>query len=132
MDKPQHIPLVGTVPSLTVDVMNTPDNSPDLMVKSFAPYRRFAVTIADDGLDSYGLQVGDFAVFREQRWPNNECQICPVTFGDDASIRMIEYISNPTVTLRVAGEKIPALELAPTDFCVIGVLEASSKTNLHV
>lgn len=40
---------------------------------------------------------------------------------------MMEYINNPTVTLRVGADQIPELELATTDFCVIGVLDGVIK-----
>jgi SOS-response transcriptional repressor LexA len=127
MDKPQYIPMFGPVPSLTTTLLETPENPPDLVVRGYAPYRRYAVQVVDDGLDSFGLELGDFAVFREQRWPNRECQICLVTFGDEVTMRLLEYINNPEVTLRVSGEKIPPLELAPTDFVVIGVLDGVIK-----
>lgn len=45
------------------------------------------------------------------------------------SIRFIEYINNPTVTLRVGTDLIPALEHGTTDFCVIGVLDGVIKGN---
>lgn len=118
-----HIPTFGIVPSLEVASLEASENAPDLVVKSYAPYRRFAVEIGDDGLDTFGLLEGDYAVFREQRWPNNECQVCLVTLGDEVTMRVIERIDNPEVMLRVSGEKVPTLELAPTDFSIIGVLD---------
>lgn len=118
-----YIPTFGIVPSLATATLDAPEGAPDLVVKSYAPYRRFAVEVGDDGLDSFGLQQGDYALFREQRWPNNECQVCLVTFGDAVTMRVVERINNPEVILRVSGEKVPALELAPTDFCIIGVLD---------
>jgi SOS-response transcriptional repressor LexA len=127
MDKPQYVAFMGSVPSLSTTFLEQIENPPDLVVKSYAPFRRFAVQIADDGMDSFGIEQGDFLIFREQRWPTDEGQICLVTFGDEVSIRILEYIYNPEVTLRVPGEKIPSLELAPTDFCVIGVLNGVIK-----
>lgn len=127
MEKHVHIPVIGTVPALTTVFLESAENPPDLLVKSYAPYRRFVIEIADDGLDTFGLQQRDYAVFREQRWPTNECSVCLVTFGDEVSMRVLEYINNPEVTLRVSGEKIPSLELAPTDFQVIGVLDGIVK-----
>lgn len=118
-----HIPTFGLVYALTSTFLEIPSNPPDLVVKSYAPYRRFAVAIGDDGLDSFGLLQGDYAIFREQRWPNNECQVCLVTMGDEVTMRILEGIFNPVVTLRVSGEKVPSLELATTDFVVIGVLD---------
>ena len=123
MDKYTRIPIYGQVPSLTTTTMTVPESPPDLLVRSITPYRRFAVQAADDGMDTFGMRIGTYAVFREQRWPTHDCTVCLVTFGDETSIRMLEYINSDMVTLRVAGEKIPALELAPTDFQVIGVLD---------
>jgi len=79
--------------------------------------------LTEDGLDTFGLKTGDYAIFREQRWPTHDCSVCLVRFGDEVTIRIVEYINNPEVTLRVSGEKILTLELAPTDFTVIGVLD---------
>jgi len=90
-----HIPTVGAAYALTSVLLEVPENAPTLLVKSYAPYRRFAVIIGDNGLDSFGLQEGDYAVFREQRWPNTECQVCLVTRGDEVSMRVIEGIFNP-------------------------------------
>lgn len=123
MDKYTHIPIYGQVPSLATVNISIPDSPPDLLVQSIVPYRRFAVRVADDGMDTFGLREGTYAVFREQRYPTHDCSVCLVTFGDEVTIRMLEYIHNSEVTLRVAGEKIPPLELAPTDFQVIGVLD---------
>lgn len=123
MSNVSHIPTFGVVPALSSASLEAPENAPDLVVKSYAPYRRFAVQVGDEGLDSFGLQQGDYAVFREQRWPDNECQVCLVTSGDEVTLRVLENIHNPFVTLRVSGEKIPSLELAPGDFSVIGVLD---------
>jgi len=127
-----HIPTFGLVYALTSTLLEVPSNPPDLIVKSYAPYRRFAVAIGDDGLDSFGLLQGDYAVFREQRWPNNECQVCLVTMGDEVTMRILEGIFNPVVTLRVSGEKVPSLELATTDFTVIGVLDGVIRREFSV
>jgi len=118
-----HIPTVGTAYALTTILLETPENPPFLVVKSYAPYRRFAVVVGDSGLDSFGLLAGDFAVFREQRWPNNECQVCLVTMGDEVTMRVVEGIFNPILALRVSSDKIPPLELATSDFAVIGILD---------
>lgn len=123
MDHVTHIPTFGVVPILVSASLDAPENAPDLVVKSYAPYRRFAIQIGDNGLDSFGLQQGDYAVFREQSWPNNECQVCLVTSGDEVTVRVLENILNPMVTLRISGDRIAAVELAPTDFNVIGVLD---------
>jgi SOS-response transcriptional repressor LexA len=130
MDKPQYVAFMGSVPSLSTTFLEQIENPPDLVVKSYTPYRRFAVQIADEGLGSFGIHTGDYLIFREQRWPTNEGQICLVTFGDEVTIRILEYIYNPSVILRIAGDKIPQLELAPTDFCVIGVLDGVIKEEL--
>ena len=50
--------------------------------------------------------------------------------GDEVSIKMLECINNPTVTLRVGGDQILPLELGTTDFCVIGVLDGVVKESL--
>lgn len=75
-------------------------------------------------LDSHS---GDYAVFREQRWPTHERKVCLVTFGDEVTMRLMEGISNPEVTLRVCGEKIPPIDIATTDFVVLGVLDCVIK-----
>ena len=127
----QHcIAFVGKVPSLTTTILQTFDPVPDLVVTSYAPYRRFAIQLDDDGLDSLGIYAGDYLVFREQRWPTNELQICLITLGDEATVRLIQHILDSEVTLKVTAEKILDLELAPTDFCVIGVLDGIVKESL--
>ena len=127
----QHcIAFVGKVPSLTTTLLQTFDQVPDLVVTSYAPYRRFAIQLDDDGLDSLGIYAGDYLVFREQRWPTNELQICLITLGDEATVRLIQHILDSEVTLKVTAEKILDLELAPTDFCVIGVLDGIVKESL--
>jgi hypothetical protein len=132
MEKYAHIPIMGTVPSLTTILLESFENPPELLVKSHALYRRFAIEVGDNGLDTFGLQLGDYAVFREQRWPTHECSACLITFGDEVTMRVLEYINNPEVTLRVSGEKISNLELAPTDFQVIGVLDGIIKKEFAV
>jgi len=122
MDK-IHIPTYGTVTALELTTLDPPVNAPELVVTSYAPYQRFAIQIGDEGLDSFGLQPGDWAVFRGQRWPSKECQVCLITMGDEVTLRVMENIHNSEVVLRVSGEKIPSSELAPTEFSVIGVLD---------
>lgn len=51
---------------------------------------------------------------------------------DDVTIRMLEYIDNPSSILRVGGDQISPLELATTDFCVIGVLDGVIKEELAI
>lgn len=118
-----RISTFGIVPALASASLEAAENAPNLVVKSCVPYRRFAVQVGDDGLDSFGLLQGDYAVFREQPWPNRECQVCLVTSGDEVTMRVLENIFNPIVTLRVSGDKIVTLDLARTDFSVVGVLD---------
>lgn len=118
-----HIPIYGHVGALDTAYLETPSDAPDLVVKSIVPYRRFAICIADDGLDSFGLHEGNYAVFREARWPDRECQVCLVRFGDEVTIRLVEGINATMVTLRVSGDKIPPVELEPTDFSIMGLLD---------
>jgi len=120
-----HIPLMGSVGALEANVMDSPPNPLMLRVSAHAFSRRYAVVVADNGLESFGLRIGDYAIFREQRWPTHECSVCLVRFGDEVTIRILEYLNNPEVVLRVSAEQIPALELAPTDFSVIGVLDGT-------
>jgi len=96
---------------------------PDLVVKSVVPYRRFAVRAADDVLDTFGLRVGSYGIFREQRWLMQECSICLIRFGEEVSMRLIEGIRATLVTLRVSGHKIPPLEVEPANFTVVGQLD---------
>lgn len=118
-----HIPTYGTVTSLALTTLDPPVSAPELVVKSYAPYPRFAIQIGDDGLDSFGLQVEDWAVFRGQRWPTKECQVCLISMGDEVTLRVMENVNSEEVVLRVSGEKIPSLELATSEFSVIGVLD---------
>lgn len=130
MDKDYLIPYMGEVPSLTTALLESKENYPLLAVSSFDFARRYAVKITDDGMSGQGINTGDYLVFREQRWPTNESEICLVTFGDEVTIRILEYIYNPDITLRVTGDQIPPLELAPADFVVIGVLAGVVKSDL--
>lgn len=130
MTKPYFVPIMGSVPSLMTTTIEPPENPIELLVQSHAMYRRFAVQIVDTGLDTFGIQAKDYLIFREQRWPTNEGQICLITMGDEITIRMMEYINNPMVTLRVGADQISELELATTDFCVIGVLDDVIKEEL--
>ncbi|KPV41988.1 hypothetical protein [Alicyclobacillus ferrooxydans] len=117
------IPIIGPIPSLDTVVWQEDDTKRELVVKSWAPYQRFAVEIGDSGLDSFGLTQGNFGVFRSARWPDRECQVCLVRFGDEVTIRLIEGINATMVTLRVSGDRIPPLELEPTDFSIVGILD---------
>ena len=118
-----HIPVMGAVPSLTTAVLASPENPPILLVQSYAPYRRMAVQIADDGLDSFGLALGNYAIFRAQGWPNAEPQVCLIAFGDDLTLRLVEDIFASEPILRVAGEKIPAVRPHRNDLIVLGALD---------
>ncbi|MFB5192703.1 hypothetical protein [Alicyclobacillus fastidiosus] len=117
------VSLIGPIPSLETVWFGQEGKKQDLVVKSWAPYQRFAVQVADDGLDSFGLKQGNYAVFREARWPDRECQVCLVRFGDEVTIRLVEGINSTMVTLRVSSDRIPPLELEPTDFSVVGILD---------
>ena len=123
MDKYDRIPIHGAVLSLETTSMEQPDNPPDLQVRSIVPYSRFAVRVGDDGMDTFGLRQGSYAIFRAQRYPTQECSVCLVRFGGEVTIRLLEGIHATLVTLRVAGDRIPPLELAETDFTVVGVLD---------
>ena len=127
MTKEYCVPYMGSIPSLTTTHIQTPENPEDLLVHSHAFYRRYAVQIEDEGLSTFGIDAGDYLIFREQRWPSLEGQICLLTMGDEVTIKMLECINNPTVTLRVGGDQILPLELGTTDFCVIGVLDGVIK-----
>jgi hypothetical protein len=126
------VPVVGSVPSLQYTIMDPVYNAPNLLVRSYAPYKRFAIQVIDDGLDSAGLMSGDYAIFREQRWPNDECQVCVVAFGDDVALRIIEDIWNTEPKLRVCGARIPSERRHRNDFIVLGVLDGVVKAGLEV
>lgn len=130
MNKEYLIPYMGEIPSLTTTILENREDYPLLAVSSSDFNRRYAVLITDDGMSGQSINAGDYLIFREQRWPTKECEICLVTFGDEVTIRILEYIYNPDVTLRVTGDQIPPLELAPTDFVVIGVLSGVVKHDL--
>jgi hypothetical protein len=117
------IPVVGTVGTLSFTHMISSDPLRFLKTRSAAPYRRMAIEVADDGLDSFGLIPGSYAVFREQGWPNNECQICLISFGEEATLRLIEDIFATEPTLRVSGDKIDPVQRHRNDFIVLGVLD---------
>lgn len=118
-----YISIIGPIPSLDVVYLGEQDSKRDLLVKSWSPYPRFAAEIGDDGLGSFGLRHGNFGVFREARWPDRECQVCLVRFGDEVTIRLVEGIRATMVTLRVSGDRIPPLEMEPTYFSVVGILD---------
>jgi hypothetical protein len=124
------VQIMGAVPSLQYTIMDPVCDSPNLVVRSHAPYKRFAIQVVDDGLDSAGLMPGDYAIFREQRWPNDECQVCVVAFGDDVSLRIIEDIWNTEPVLRVCGNRIPSERRHRNDFIVLGVLDGIVKAGL--
>jgi hypothetical protein len=126
------VPVVGSVPSLQYTIMDPVYHAPNLLVRSYAPYKRFAIQVVDDGLDSAGLMPGDYAIFREQRWPNVECQVCVVAFGDDVALRIVEDIWNTEPILRVCGDRIPSERRHRNDFIVLGVLDGVVKAGLEV
>jgi SOS-response transcriptional repressor LexA len=117
------VPLMGSLGALENTYMVWSDSSKFIMTKSHTPYRRFAIQVLDDGLDSFGLVSGSYAIFREQGWPNNECQICVIAFGDEATIRLMENIYSTEPTLRVSGDRINPIEPHRNDFIVLGVLD---------
>ncbi|MCL6600289.1 MAG: hypothetical protein K6T81_16365 [Alicyclobacillus macrosporangiidus] len=125
------VPIVGAVPSLQYTVVDPVYNTPNLMVNSYAPYKRFAIPVIDEGLDSAGLMPGDYAIFREQRWPNDECQVCLVAFGDEVALRILEDIWNTEPVLRVCGDRIPPERRHRNDFIVLGVLDGVVKAGLE-
>lgn len=129
MDEKYLIPVFGSVPSLATTLVVEPENPPELVVRSYAPYRRFAVEVVDDGLDSFGLEPGDYAIFREQRWPNCELQICVIAFGDEVIMRAMENIWATEPTLRVAADKAPPIQRHRNDFIVLGVLDGVIKAD---
>jgi hypothetical protein len=126
------VPVVGSVPSLRYSIIDPVYNAPNLLVRSYAPYKRFAIQVVDDGLDSAGLMPGDYAIFREQRWPNDECQVCVVALGDDVALRIMEDIWNTEPVLRVCGDRIPLERRHRNDFIVLGVLDGVVKAGLEV
>ena len=117
------VPIIGPIPALDTAVWQEDDTRRELVVKSWAPYQRFAVEIGDDGLDSFGLRGGNYGVFRAARWPDRECQVCLIRFGDEVTVRLVEGINSTMVTLRVSGDRIAPLELEPTDFSIVGILD---------
>jgi hypothetical protein len=131
MDELFAVPIVGSLPSLEYTIMDPVYNAPNLLVRSYAPYKRFAIEVVDDGLDSAGLMPGDYAIFREQRWPNDEYQVCVVAFGDDVVLRIIEDIWNTEPILRVCGDRILPERRHRNDFIVLGVLDGVVKSGLE-
>lgn len=117
------LPIIGPVPALEAIEWQDGDTQRELVVKSWAPYQRFAVEIGDNGLDSFGLREGNYGVFRAARWPDRECQVCLVRFGEEVTVRLVEGINATMVTLRVSGDRIEPLELEPTDFSIVGILD---------
>ncbi|WP_436664365.1 hypothetical protein ACOALA_10140 [Alicyclobacillus acidoterrestris] len=77
------VPVYGGIPCLHTTYAEKISKPLQLAVKSYAPYKRFAVEIVDDGLDTAGLRIGDYAIFREQGWPNDELQVVCIAFGND-------------------------------------------------
>lgn len=132
MAQEQLIPLIPSVPSLgTEDILVESDpNGPCLAVHSYVPYRRFAMEVIDDGLDSFGLIPGDYAVFREHGWPTNECQICLIAFAGEMTVRLLEGLYNTEPTLRVSGDKIDPITRNRNDFIVLGTLDGVIKREL--
>ncbi|QQE79626.1 hypothetical protein [Alicyclobacillus sp. SO9] len=122
-----HIPTFGSIPSLSAAVLDTPENAPDLVVRDYAPYKRFGVQVDDMGLDTFGLFPGDWAIFREQRWPNMECQIVLVAFGEEGTLRLFEGTNETEPILRVSGERIPEERHHRNDFIILGVLDGVIK-----
>jgi hypothetical protein len=86
---------IRTSPCLVTDNSLTVERP----VLTHAMHWRFAVQIVDTGLDKFGIQARNYLIFHEQRWLTNEGQICLITMGDEITIRMMEYINNPMVTL---------------------------------
>lgn len=117
------VPYMGSLPTLTMGSMSTEQPAAYVRVKSWLPTRRFAVCAEDDGLDSFGLSPGNIAIFREQRWPDNECQICCIAFGDDVTLRILEGLYDTEPTLRVSGDKIEPIVRHRNEFIVLGILD---------
>ncbi|MFB5189034.1 hypothetical protein [Alicyclobacillus fastidiosus] len=122
------VSVYGAIPSLNVTYVDTVSNPPQLAVKSYAPYKRFAVEIVDDGLDTAGLRTGDYAVFREQGWPNDELQVVCVAFGNDMTLRILEGIQIREPFLRTARDVIRE-QRHRNDFIVLGVLDGIIKAD---
>jgi hypothetical protein len=96
--------------------------APSLLVNSWSSTRRFAVQVEADGMYSFGLRIGSYAVFKESRWPDHECAVCLVAIRDEFSIRILEGLYDSEVRLRTAGDVVPPLELMNNEFVVMGVL----------
>lgn len=127
MNKYTPIPIFGSIPSLSTTVSERDASDHDLLVKAYAPYKRFAVLVEDDGLDTAGLMPGDWAIFREQGWPNEECQVCCLSFGDETTLRIVELIYDVEPRLRVCGDKMAPIRRHRNDFIIRGVLDGIIK-----
>ncbi|WAH38572.1 hypothetical protein [Alicyclobacillus dauci] len=128
IDQLYPVPVFGAVPSLSMTFAESISNPPQLAVKSFAPYKRFAVEIIDDGLDTAGLLSGDYAIFREQGWPNDELQVVCVAFGNNVTIRILEGIQMREPVLRTARDAVRE-QRHRNDFIVLGVLDGIIKSD---
>lgn len=64
MEKLHRIPIYGSVPSLSFGQLCDRETVPDLLVKSWGPYTRFAAEMKDDGMHSFGFARVDMPYLR--------------------------------------------------------------------
>lgn len=108
----------------TKETSATPEmqESPLIQLKTVDLTPRFVVQLGDNGFDPLGLYGGDYLVFRSQRWPTKDEQICFCVIGDECIIRMLEGVLAHDIQLRVPRDTYRPIELTPQDFHVMGVL----------
>lgn len=122
------VAVYGAIPSLHTTYIDGVSTPLQLAVKSYAPYKRFAVEIVDDGLDTAGLRIGDYAIFREQGWPNDELQVVCVAFGNDMTLRILQGIQSREPILRTSRDVVSE-QRHRNDFIVLGVLDGIIKSD---
>lgn len=114
-------PIIGELYTATFTTLFPKDNYPMLKLNSTETLGRFVVKLGDDGLENYGIQQGDYLIFRYQGWPNSNSQLCFVQFGDDAILRIIPDILAAEIDLITANDKYSMISTHRNQFIVTGV-----------
>ncbi len=112
----------GTYYSKETAVAPEMSESPLVQLKTSDLTPRFVVQLGDGGFDPLGLQEGDHLIFRSQRWPTKDEQICFCVIGDECIIRMLDGVLAHDIQLRVPRDTYKPIEVTPQDFHVMGVL----------
>ena len=123
MHQQSLVPFLGDVPSLEPVEFSREHYTMNLVLGLSFVKGRFAVRVADDGLTSFGLPKGAFALIQDVSMLKNDCGIYLVQYEGKVALKLVERSENELVTLRVSGDKITSLTITLDEITIVGWYE---------